>query len=73
MSAVEDIQEMLNYATATAGQPLAVDGRFGPKTRARVVEFQRQAGLSPDGVVGPMTSKALVAAVVSDVLLGTPG
>jgi peptidoglycan hydrolase-like protein with peptidoglycan-binding domain len=32
-----------------------VDGVFGPKTHARVVEFQRANGLKPDGLVGPNT------------------
>ena len=68
---VQDVQEMLNYAAA-GGPPLAVDGRFGPKTKARVIEFQRRAGLSPDGIVGPMTSKALVAAVLDGVLMTGP-
>jgi peptidoglycan hydrolase-like protein with peptidoglycan-binding domain len=34
---------------------LALDGRFGPLTRARVIEFQREKGLVPDAVVGPLT------------------
>lgn len=38
---------------------LAVDGIFGPLTRAAVVAFQRQAGLAQDGIVGPRTRAAL--------------
>ena len=38
---------------------IVVDGRFGPSTRAAVIEFQGGAGLSPDGVVGPHTWSAL--------------
>jgi len=38
---------------------LKTDGAFGPKTRARVVEFQQSKGLVPDGVVGPNTWAAL--------------
>jgi GH25 family lysozyme M1 (1,4-beta-N-acetylmuramidase) len=38
---------------------LKADGFFGPRTRDAVVAFQRAHGLTPDGVVGPRTAKAL--------------
>jgi len=40
--------------------PVAVDGIFGPNTHAAVVAFQRIAGLTPDGVIGPLTWNAIV-------------
>ena len=40
--------------------PLNVDGQFGPKTLARVQEFQRNNAIPPDGIVGPQTWKKLV-------------
>ena len=41
------------------GASLAVDGHFGPKTRAAVKRYQRSKGLQVSGVVGPRTRKAL--------------
>jgi hypothetical protein len=38
-----------------------LDGRFGPETGATVRRFQRRAGLTPDGVVGPRTARRLCA------------
>ena len=35
------------------------DGVFGKKTTRGVKAFQKQAGLEPDGVIGPQTAKAL--------------
>lgn len=36
-----------------------VDGVFGGETRAAVVQFQRDRGIAPDGVVGPDTMREL--------------
>lgn len=36
-----------------------VDGIFGAGTKTAVMSFQRTNGLTPDGVVGPATAKAL--------------
>lgn len=51
------VQKQLN----ALGQdpPLAVDGVYGPKTRAAVIAFQQSKGLVPDGIVGPKTCAAL--------------
>jgi peptidoglycan hydrolase-like protein with peptidoglycan-binding domain len=51
---VRAVQDVLNFQIRRF-EPLVVDGVFGPKTHARVVEFQRVNGLKPDGFVGPNT------------------
>jgi peptidoglycan hydrolase-like protein with peptidoglycan-binding domain len=38
---------------------VAVDGVYGPQTRAAVIRFQRANGLLPDGIAGPQTLAAL--------------
>jgi peptidoglycan hydrolase-like protein with peptidoglycan-binding domain len=41
------------------GDASEIDGDFGPKAEAAVKEFQQQAGLAVDGIVGPQTWGAL--------------
>lgn len=45
--------------TRAGFDPGRVDGRFGRKTQAAVVAFQRGHELVADGEVGPQTAKAL--------------
>lgn len=49
---------ILEYEDGTEG-PLAVDGDFGPDTKAVVELFQSDMGLTVDGIVGPVTLAAL--------------
>ena len=44
------------------GFNLAIDGIAGPQTRNSIRRFQRRQGLKSDGIVGPKTERALVAA-----------
>ncbi|MDI9441152.1 MAG: peptidoglycan DD-metalloendopeptidase family protein [Bacillota bacterium] len=52
---VKEIQQML----VDLGHELVVDGVFGPKTKAAVMQVQKDLGLRVDGVVGPETRAAL--------------
>lgn len=58
-SLVVDLQQKLNLLPSNLVR-LVADGAFGPKTKARVVEFQGKNNLSPDGVVGPLTWEQLI-------------
>jgi peptidoglycan hydrolase-like protein with peptidoglycan-binding domain len=51
---VRAIQDVLNFHIRRLA-PLVVDGDFGPRTHARVVEFQKANQLTADGIVGPRT------------------
>lgn len=54
--AVLYLQGVLNWHV---GIPTTIDGYFGPQTRANVIEFQGDGGLTADGLVGPQTWTAV--------------
>ena len=56
------VQQSLNRIM---GLRLAVDGQTGRQTRSAIRSFQNRSRLSVDGVVGPRTEEALVAAGAS--------
>lgn len=50
----------LQFSLAAHGFPSGpVDGGFGPRSAAALQRFQRWAGVTPDGVAGPATLRAL--------------
>jgi peptidoglycan hydrolase-like protein with peptidoglycan-binding domain len=54
----------VQFALSKVGfDPGAVDGIDGPKTKASVKAFQQAMGIEADGIAGPMTKKALLAAL----------
>ena len=55
-SRVKTLQQALIAQNLLSG---SADGKFGPKTKAAVVAFQKKAGLTQDGLAGKNTLKAL--------------
>lgn len=64
---VKWVQDMLNHN----GYSLTVDGAFGTKTYNAVINFQKNKGLSIDGIVGYATRTALKNNVYSENLTGS--
>lgn len=60
-SFVSNFQYYLNYLSNFYDSipPLAIDGVFGPTTRAAVIDAQNTFGLVADGIVGPLTWQAI--------------
>ncbi len=58
-----DVRALQQALRKVGWQPGPVDGLFGPRTEAAVVQAQRAAGLAADGIVGPRTAGALETAV----------
>ena len=53
---VKDLQSKLSKILNKA---IAIDGHFGQNTKRLVEQFQRNFGLTVDGVVGPITQKKI--------------
>ncbi len=67
-SNLKDVQARLNVWLAAWGMaPLVVDGVFGAKSRAALLEFQRRRGLTADGKIGPQSWAALSESPVAPV------
>lgn len=66
---IKNLQRMLNYGHDQPF-PLKLDGIFGPKTATSVMQYQKLHTLQQDGIVGPITGKALVGSVLHRVFIG---
>ncbi len=50
-----DAVASLQRSLRALGYHLIIDGDYGPATQKMVADFQRDVGLTPDGIVGPAT------------------
>jgi peptidoglycan hydrolase-like protein with peptidoglycan-binding domain len=65
--AVRAVQEEFQFRNLS-GDPrrgLPLDGIFGPQTDAAVRGFQEAVGIAVDGIVGPVTWRALVSGMLA--------
>ncbi|MBQ4343667.1 MAG: peptidoglycan-binding protein [Erysipelotrichaceae bacterium] len=71
---VQEIQFFLNKISlfTTRVPSVKIDSFFGSGTRAAVIAFQRLAGLTPDGIVGPATWNTLVEAYEDTLAVQVP-
>jgi peptidoglycan hydrolase-like protein with peptidoglycan-binding domain len=65
--AVRAVQEVIKFHDQSGGEapPVQIDGIFGPRTDAFVRGFQTALGIASDGIVGPVTWRALVSGMLS--------
>jgi murein L,D-transpeptidase YcbB/YkuD len=65
--AVRAVQEVIKFHDQSDGEgtPVHIDGIFGPRTDAFVRGFQTALGIQSDGIVGPITWRALVSGMLS--------
>ena len=65
--AVRGVQEVMKFHDQSDGEapPVQVDGIFGPRTDSFVRGFQTALGIASDGIVGPLTWRALVSGMLS--------
>ncbi|MCO1604309.1 peptidoglycan-binding domain-containing protein [Desulfosporosinus nitroreducens] len=51
----EDVIQLQSTLSILNYNPGITDGIFGVKTASAVIQFQKDYGLVPDGIVGPIT------------------
>lgn len=54
-----DVMEIQSLLKKIGYDPGPIDGIFGTKTQQAVIQFQRDNGLVPDGIIGPNTYRVL--------------
>ena len=64
---VRGVQEVMKFHDQSDGEgpPVSIDGIFGPRTDAWVRGFQTAVGIASDGIVGPVTWRAMVSGMLS--------
>ena len=62
--AVRGVQEEFRFRAGDPSHSLHVDGIFGARTDAAVRAFQDALGITVDGIVGPVTWRALVSGML---------
>lgn len=68
----KDVATLQEKLRAAGQDPGVIDGVFGSLTEAKVIAFQLARSLVADGVVGPVTWSALLAAAPDAQKAGTP-
>ena len=65
--AVRGVQEVMRFHDQSDGEapPVQIDGIFGPRTDAWVRGFQTAVGTASDGIVSPITRRALVSGMLA--------
>jgi peptidoglycan hydrolase-like protein with peptidoglycan-binding domain len=65
--AVRGVQEVMKFHDQSDGEgpPIHVDGIFGPQTDRFVRGFQNAIDIDVDGIVGPVTWRAMVSGMLS--------
>jgi peptidoglycan hydrolase-like protein with peptidoglycan-binding domain len=63
--AVRGVQEVIQFHDQSDNPPNHVDGIFGPRTDRWVRGFQDAVGTTVDGIVGPITWRAMVSGMLS--------
>jgi peptidoglycan hydrolase-like protein with peptidoglycan-binding domain len=65
--AVRAVQEVMKFHDQSDGEGpgVQIDGIFGPRTDSWVRGFQTAVGTPADGIVGPITWRALVSGMLS--------
>jgi peptidoglycan hydrolase-like protein with peptidoglycan-binding domain len=65
--AVRGVQEVIKFHDQSDGEapPVQIDGVFGARTDTFIRGFQKAVGTAADGIVGPITWRALVSGMLS--------